>query len=253
MTLSLKLDGEVALVTGASSGIGRFAAGLLARCGAHVALTARRMDRLEALASEIAAEGGKARAFALDVTDTSAIEPVVASIERDLGPISILINNAGIYLLKDALSATADEIDRLHAVNVRGAFLVAQAVGRRMIAAKVAGRIVNLGSIAGLRPMPQLGVYGMSKAAVIHMTKALAREWGRYGINVCAVSPGYFHTEMTENDLRSDAAPKLIERLPRRRIGNVEDLETALLFLVAPGSRLVNGAIVPVDDGLSIA
>ncbi len=253
MSLSLRLDGQTALITGASSGIGSFTARLLARCGARVALVARRLERLERLADAIRSEGGSASAFELDVSDPTAIDPAVERIERELGSISILINNAGTYLLKDALSATAEEIDRLHAVNVRGAFLVAQSVGHRMISAGIAGRIVNLGSIAGLRAMPQLGVYGMSKAAVIHMTKALAREWARHGINVCALSPGYFHTEMTDSDLKSEGAAKLIQRLPRRRIGKVEDLETTLLFLLAPGSALVNGAIVPIDDGLSVA
>jgi hypothetical protein len=252
MSLSLRLDGQTALVTGASSGIGCFAAKLLARCGARVALVARRRERLESLAVEIGAQGGVARGYPLDLSDPAAIDPVIAGIESELGAISVLINSAGVYLLKDALSATAEDLDRLFTVNVRGAFLVAQSVGRRMIAAGIAGRIVNLGSIAALRAMPELGVYGMSKAAVVHMTKALAREWARHGINVCALCPGYFHTEMTDSDLRSEAAAKLIQRLPRRRIGQVEDLETALLFLVAPGSAFVNGAIVSVDDGLSV-
>jgi len=253
MSLSLRLDGQTALVTGASSGIGRFAATLLARCGARVALAARRRELLESLAGQIGEEGGVAHAYQLDVSDPAAIDPVIAKIEDELGPVSILINNAGVYVLKDALSTTAEDLDRLFTVNVRGAFLVAQAVGRRMIAAGTGGRIVNLGSIAALRAMPELGVYGMSKAAVVLMTKALAREWARHGINVCAVCPGYFRTEMTESDLKSEGAAKLVQRLPRRRIGEVSDLETALLFLVAPGSAFVNGAIVSVDDGLSAA
>lgn len=251
MTVDLK--GQVALITGASSGIGAFVAQLLARSGARVALAARRLDRLQSLAEQIRKSGGTALPVHLDVSDSAAIEPAVAQVEKALGPISILINNAGAYLLKDALSATAEEIDRLHAVNVRGAFLVAQSVGRRMIAAKVPGRIVNLASIAAARPMPLLGVYGMSKAAVAHMTRSLAREWGRYGINVCALGPGYFRTEMTEEDLKSESAAKLIQRLPRRRVGEVEDLASTVLFLVAPGSSFVNGAIIPVDDGLSVA
>jgi len=253
MSLSLRLDGQTALVTGASSGIGRFAATLLARCGARVALAARRRELLESLAGQIGEEGGVAHAYQLDVSDPAAIDPVIAKIEDELGPVSILINNAGVYVLKDALSTTAEDLDRLFTVNVRGAFLVAQSVGRRMIAAGTGGRIVNLGSIAALRAMPELGVYGMSKAAVVLMTKALAREWARHGINVCAVCPGYFRTEMTESDLKSEGAAKLVQRLPRRRIDEVSDLETALLFLVAPGSAFVNGAIVSVDDGLSAA
>jgi NAD(P)-dependent dehydrogenase (short-subunit alcohol dehydrogenase family) len=251
--MTVNLDGQVALVTGGSSGIGAFVAQLLASSGARVAVAARRLDRLEAVADRIRQSGGVALPVQLDVSNPAAIEPAVAAVEKALGPISILINNAGIYLLKDALSATAEELDELHAVNVRGSFLVAQAVGRRMIASKTQGRIVNLASIAAARPMPMLGVYGMSKAAVAHMTRFLAREWGRYGINVCALGPGYFRTEMTENDLKSDTAAKLIERLPRRRIGEVADLATTVLFLVSPGSSFVNGAIIPVDDGLSVA
>ena len=251
--MTVKLDGQVALVTGGSSGIGASVAQLLASSGARVAIAARRLDRLQAVADRIRQSGGTALPVQLDVSNPAAIEPAVAAVEKALGPISILINNAGIYLLKDALSATAEELDQLHAVNVRGSFLVAQAVGRRMIASKIQGRIVNLASIAAFRPMPMLGVYGMSKAAVVHMTRFLAREWGRYGINVCALGPGYFRTEMTENDLKSDAAAKLIERLPRRRIGEVSDLATTVLFLVSPGSSFVNGAIIPVDDGLTVA
>lgn len=247
------LDGQIALVTGASSGIGRYAARLLARNGARVAVSARREDRLAAVVAEIQAEGGDARWYALDVSRPDQVDGVVDAVWRELGPVSILVNNAGVNLLGDALSVTTDDLDRLYAVNVRGAFAVAQSVGRRMIADKTAGRIVNLGSIAGLRAMPRLGVYGMSKAAVIHMTKVLAREWARHGINVCALCPGYFETEMTAADLTSEAASRLIERLPRRRVGSVEDLEAALFFLVAPGAQFVNGAIIPVDDGLSVA
>jgi NAD(P)-dependent dehydrogenase (short-subunit alcohol dehydrogenase family) len=253
LSMTVKLDGQVALVTGGSSGIGASVAQLLASSGARVAVAARRLDRLEKLADRIRQSGGVALPVQLDVANPAAIEPAVAAVEKALGPISILINNAGIYLLKDALTATAEELDQLHAVNVRGSFLVAQAVGRRMIASKTQGRIVNLASIAAFRPMPMLGVYGMSKAAVVHMTRFLAREWGRYGINVCALGPGYFRTEMTENDLKSDAAAKLIERLPRRRVGEVADLATTVLFLVSPGSGFVNGAVIPVDDGLTVA
>ena len=252
MTPPAILSGQTALVTGASSGIGRFAAGLLARHGARVALLARRRTPLEAAVQEIERCGGTARSYQLDLTRPSDIDSAIGRVWNDLGPISILINNAGIYLLKDALSASAEDLDRLHAVNVRGAFLVAQSVGRRMIEGRVPGRIVNLGSIAGLRPMPALGVYGMSKAAVIHMTKVMAREWGRHDINVCALSPGYIHTAMTSADFESEGGRKLVERLPRRRVGKVEDLAAALLFLVDPTARLINGAVVPVDDGLSI-
>jgi NAD(P)-dependent dehydrogenase (short-subunit alcohol dehydrogenase family) len=253
MSPSPGLRGEIALVTGASSGIGRFAAGSLARAGVRVALVARRPEPLTEAVEEIVRAGGDARSYQLDVSRAGDVDDTVGRIWDDLGPISILVNNAGIYLLKDALSATAEDLDRLHAVNVRGSYLVAQAVGRRMIANRIAGRIVNLGSIAGLRPMPLLGVYGMSKASVIHMTKVLAREWGRHDINVCALSPGYFHTEMTDSDLQGEAGKKLVQWLPRRRIGKVEDLESTLLFLVDPRSRFVNGAIVPVDDGLTVA
>lgn len=249
---SPRLSGQTALVTGASSGIGRFAASLLAQHGARVALLARRREPLEAAVQEIERSGGMARHYQIDLTRSSDIDGTIGRVWDDLGPISILINNAGIYLLKDALSATAEDLDRLHAVNVRGAFLVAQSVGRRMIESGVAGRIVNLGSIAGLRPMPSLGVYGMSKAAIIHMTKVMAREWGRHDINVCALSPGYIHTDMTATDFEGEGGKKVVERLPRRRVGKVEDLAAALLFLVDPTARLINGAVVPVDDGLSI-
>jgi len=248
---SIDLTGKVALVTGASSGLGARFARVLAGAGATVALAARRRDRLAALADEIRASGGRAEGFALDVTRVEGIRGAVAAIESSLGPVDILVNNSGIAATKRLHEVEEAQYDQIMATNLKGAFFVAQAVGRRMLALGIKGRIINVASTAGLRALPQIGIYAMSKAGLIHMTKAMAIEWGRAEINVNAICPGYIATEINLDYWSTDGGKRLIGMLPRRRVGKPEDLDGLILLLSAEESRFINGAIIAADDGLA--
>jgi NAD(P)-dependent dehydrogenase (short-subunit alcohol dehydrogenase family) len=249
--MELRLDGKTALVTGASSGLGWRFATTLAAAGARVALAARRTERLEVLKAEIERAGGRAHALAMDVTDVASVRVGVAAVEAALGPLDILVNNSGVSVTRRAGEVEEADYDFVMDTNARGAFFVAQAAGRAMIAAKRPGRIVNIASAAGLRVLGQLSVYCMSKAAVIHMTRALALEWGRYGINVNALCPGYIETEINRDYWQTDGGRKLVAMLPRRRVGKPEDLDGLLLLLASERSGFVNGAVIAADDGLS--
>jgi NAD(P)-dependent dehydrogenase (short-subunit alcohol dehydrogenase family) len=195
MSYDIDLSGRVAFVTGASSGLGAQFARTLARAGAGVVLAARRLERLKTLRAEIEAAGGDAHVVELDVTDPDSIKAAVAHAETEMGTIDILVNNSGVSTTQKLIDVTPDDFDYVMQTNTRGAFFVAQEVGKRMIARSrgaapgtfTGGRIVNIASMAGLRVLGQIGVYCMSKAAVIHMTRAMALEWGRYDINVNAI------------------------------------------------------------------
>jgi NAD(P)-dependent dehydrogenase (short-subunit alcohol dehydrogenase family) len=181
----------------------------------------------------------------------------VNHIETEVGPIDILVNNSGVSTTQRLTEVTAVDFDFVFNTNTRGAFFVAQEVAKRMIArSKQAqdfrARIINVASVAGLRAVAQIGVYCMSKAAVVQMTRAQALEWGRYGINVNALCPGYIRTEINEEYWDTDGGRKLIQVLPRRRVGLPEDLDTALLMLAADESQFINGAVLSADDGLSV-
>ena len=242
------LDGRVAFVTGATSGLGRRFAIVLAQAGARVVISGRRQDRLAALAAEIAADGGEAFPIALDVTDGAAVAAAVAEAEERAGPIWLLVNNSGVSVQGAAEKMTAADYDFVMDTNVKGAFLMAQAVGRAMIPRK-AGRIVNVASILGLRVLGHLSLYAMSKAAIVQMTKSLALEWARHDINVNAICPGYIETEMNADYFRSEPGQAFMRRFPRRRIGDPSDLDGMLLTLADPASRFVTGAVIAVDDG----
>ena len=192
MSYSIDLSGRVALVTGASSGLGAQFARTLAGAGAAVVLAGRRVERLKDLCAEIEADGGDAHVVKLDVTDLASIRAAVAHAETEVGTLDILVNNSGVSTSQRLVDVTAEDWDFVINTNQRGAFFVAQEVGKRMLArAKgsapgtfTGGRIVNIASMAGLRVLSQIGIYAMSKAAVVHMTRAMALEWGKYGINV---------------------------------------------------------------------
>ena len=260
MSYQIDLSGRVALVTGASGGLGAQFARVLAKAGAGVALAGRRMEKLKGLRAEIEAEGGDAHVVALDVTDHDSIRSAVAHTETEMGTIDILVNNSGVATTQPLIEVEPDDFDYVFDVNARGAFFVAQEVGKRMIArAKGAapgtftgGRIVNIASMAGLRVMPKIGVYAMSKAAVVQMTKAMALEWGRYGINVSAICPGYIDTEMNHMQWETEQGKKLISMLPRRRVGNPADLDVVLMMLCANESHFINGAVIQADDGYAL-
>jgi NAD(P)-dependent dehydrogenase (short-subunit alcohol dehydrogenase family) len=247
------LENKVALVTGASSGLGRQFALTLARAGAKVALAARRAERLEDLAEEIAGFDGRAMPVSCDVTDLASITHAVDTAEKELGPISILINNSGVGLTKKIVDCEEGDYDFVMDTNLKGAFFVAREVGARMIRHDIPGRIVNIASVGGQRILNQLSIYCMSKAAVIHMTKAMAVEWGRYNINVNAICPGYIETEINRDHWQTEGGQKLIKMLPRRRVGEPQDLDGTLMLLVSDQSRFINGSVITVDDGLSAA
>ena len=260
MSYCIDLSGRVALVTGASSGLGAQFARTLSQAGAAVVLAGRRIERLKTLRAEIEGAGGDAHVVGLDVTDHASIRSAVAHAETEVGALDILVNNAGVSLTRRLVDVTPEDYDGLMDTNARGAFFVAQEVGKRMIArAKGAapgtwtgGRIVNIASVAGLKALSQIGVYAMSKAAVVHMTRAMALEWGRHGINVNAICPGYIDTEINHHQWGTEAGRKLVEMLPRKRVGRPQDLDTALLMLCAGESGFVNGAVLQVDDGFGV-
>ena len=260
MAYQIDLSGRVAMVTGASSGLGEQFARALSRAGAGVVLAARRLERLKTLRAELEAEGGDAHVVELDVTDPDSIRAAVAHAETEMGTIDILVNNSGISNTQKLVDVTPEDYDDIMGVNTRGAFFVAQEVGKRMIARSrgaapgtfTGGRIVNVASMAGLRPLSQIGVYAMSKAAVIHMTRAMALEWGRFGINVNAMCPGYIDTEINHHHWQTEAGQKLVHMLPRKRVGKPQDLDAVLMMLCAYESHFVNGAVIAADDGFGI-
>jgi NAD(P)-dependent dehydrogenase (short-subunit alcohol dehydrogenase family) len=260
MSYNIDLSGRVALVTGASSGLGTQFAKTLAQAGAAVVLAGRRMERLKTLRAEIEAAGGDAHVVSLDVTDHASIKAAVAHAETEMGTIDILVNNSGVGLTQKITEVSPADYDHVMDTNTKGAFFVAQEVGKRMIGrAKgsapgtfTGGRIVNIASVAGLRTVGKLSVYCMSKAAVIHMTRAMAGEWGHYGINVNAICPGYIDTEINHDQWATEQGQKLISTLPRKRVGQPRDLDAVLMMLCANESHFVNGAVIQADDGYAI-
>ena len=261
MSTSLDLTGKVALVTGASSGLGARFARVLAAHGAQVVLASRRVERLKELRAEIESEGGAAHVGALVVTDVESIRTAVAQAEAEAGPFDVLVNNSGVSTTQRLVDVRPQDYDFVFNTNTRGAFFVAQEVGRRMIArARSApadaqprqARIVNIASMAGLRVLAQIGVYCMSKAAVVQMTKAMALEWGRFGINVNAICPGYIVTEINEKHWETEAGARLVQMLPRKRLGKPEDLDGLLLLLAHDQSHFINGAVIAADDGFGV-
>lgn len=260
MAYEIELAGRVAFVTGASSGLGAQFAKTLAAAGAGVVLAARRVERLKSLRAEIEAAGGDAHVVGLDVTDPVSIRAAVAHAETEMGAIDILVNNSGVGETQKLTDVTPSDYDHIMGTNTRGAFFVAQEVAKRMIARSkgeapgtyTGGRIVNIASMAGLRVFPQLGVYCMSKAAVVQMTRAMALEWGHHGINVNAICPGYVDTEINHHVWQTEAGHKLVQSLPRKRVGQPQDLDVVLMMLCSNQSHFVNGAIISADDGQAV-
>jgi NAD(P)-dependent dehydrogenase (short-subunit alcohol dehydrogenase family) len=260
MAYSIDLSGRVAMITGASSGLGAQFAKALASAGAGVVLAARRVERLKTLRAEIEAADGDAHVVGLDVTSIESIRAAVAHAETEMGTIDILVNNSGVSTTQKLTDVSAEDYDYVMNTNTRGAFFVAREVAKRMIARSkgaapgtfTGGRIVNIASMAGLRVLSQIGVYAMSKAAVVHMTRAMALEWGRYGINVNAMCPGYIDTEINHHHWQTEAGQKLVQMLPRKRLGKPQDLDSTLLMLCANESHFVNGAVIAADDGFGV-
>ena len=253
MSKRFDLTGKVALVTGASSGLGVHFARTLAAAGASVAIAARRADRLASLQAELQSAGAKAVAVELDVQSGDSITAAFAAVEEALGPIDIVVNNAGISIVKPALEMPVEDWDAVVNTNLRGAWLVAQTAGKRWLMAKRPGVIVNIASILGLRTIGQVAPYNASKAGLIHLTRALAMEWARHDIRVNAICPGYIETEMNGDFWKTPAGQRLIDRIPQRRIGKPEHLDGALLLLASEAGSFMTGSVLTVDGGHTVS
>lgn len=248
--LSNDLSGRVALVTGASSGLGERFARVLAESGAKVGLAARRADRLKALAGEIRAAGGEAICITVDATDADQLISAVDTLEKAFGTVDILVNNAGIPDAQRAHKMEIELIDRVIGVNLRAPYILSCEVARRLIAAQKPGRIVNISSTAHYGYAGQgAALYAITKTAVARMTETLSVEWAKYFINVNAICPGMFKTEMLDGMF--ERMGDLSERVVRKRAGDPAQLDSTLLYLVSPASECVTGAVIRVDDGQS--
>jgi NAD(P)-dependent dehydrogenase (short-subunit alcohol dehydrogenase family) len=248
MSKLFDLSGKVALVTGASSGLGAHFARCLGSAGASVVLAARRAERLASLQAELIQKEIKASTVDLDVQSGKSI----ASALEAAGPLDIVVNNAGISIVKPALEMPEEDWDAVVGTNLRGAWLVAQGAAKRWVAGRRPGCIVNIASILGLRTIGQVAPYNASKAGLIHLTRALAMEWARHDIRVNAICPGYIETEMNGPFWKTPAGQKLIDRVPQRRIGQPEHLDGALLLLASQAGAFMTGSIVTVDGGHTV-
>jgi len=248
----LDLTGKIALVTGASRGLGKHFALALARAGADVAITSRTLASLEETAGTITALGRRALPVALDVRDHASIQSAVAVVHGHFGRIDILINNAGCNIRKPALDVAWEDWNTILDTNLRGPFFVAQAVARHMTAVK-RGRIVNIGSVTSVAGYAGLGPYGASRGGIKQLTMSLAADWGPQGVTVNCLAPGWFKTSqnavMYEN---AEWVRYLSEKIPLRRPGAMEDLTGALLFLSSDASAYVTGQTLLVDGGISV-
>ncbi|MBF6603259.1 MAG: SDR family oxidoreductase [Sphingorhabdus sp.] len=245
---SIDLTGRTAIVTGASSGFGHRFATVLAACGAKVACTARRRDKLDRLVEEITANGGTAQAFDLDVREADQLQAIVPAVAEALGQPDILVNNAGIPDAQRAINMSPDFIDNMIDTNLRSAYILSTEVARPLIEMKKPGRIVNIASTLAFHYDGNgAALYSTTKAALARMTEALAVEWSRYFINVNAIAPGAFSTEMMDGMV--ERMGDISQRFPRKRMCTTDQMDSTLLYLVSPASEAVTGTIIKVDDG----
>lgn len=250
---SFSVAGEVALVTGASSGIGAHFAELLAASGAKVALAARREDRLAELARAIEGRGGECLPLACDVTKQDSVRATIAAAEARLGKLSILVNNAGVVVSKPLFEHTEEDWDYVVDTNLKGAWLAAREFAHHLVGLERPGRIINISSILASRTIGRVPAYCAAKAGLTHLTHVLAMELARYGILVNALAPGYIETDFNREYFQSEAGKRLIGRIPLKRLGQSPDLDGALLFLASPASAYVTGAVLAVDGGHAVA
>ena len=250
---SFGIAGQVALVTGASSGIGRHFAALLAAAGVKVALAARRVERLAELAREIEAAGGQSLPIACDVTRSDDVAAAVAAAENELGPLTLLVNNAGVVVSKPLFEHTEADWDHVIDTNLKGAWLMAREFAQHLVGLKRPGRIINISSVLGFRTIGRVPAYCAAKAGLTHLTQVLAMELARFGILVNALAPGYVETDFNRAFFQTEPGKALISRIPLKRLGQTEDLDGALLFLASPASAYVTGTVISVDGGHGVA
>ncbi len=246
--LAAGLEGRVALVTGASGGLGAHFAGVLARAGARVAVAARRVETCAAVCEAIRAAGGQAQPFAIDVADAGSVRAAFAAVAQRFDRLDVLVNNAGIATTAPALDLSEDDWDRVVDTNLKGAFLCAQAAARLMKDGG-GGTIINVASILASRVAAQVAPYAASKAGLVQLTRALALEWARHGVRVNALLPGYVETDINRGFFASEAGLAMVKRIPQRRIGQPSDLDGPLLLLCSDASRYMTGAEIAVDGG----
>lgn len=237
------------LITGASSGFGAHFARVLASEGAKVALAARRVDALESIATEIRDAGGSAAIVKLDVSDSASIKQAVQTVADAFGRIDVLVNNSGVSIGKPLLEQTEADFDAVIGVNLRGAFLVATEVARRMRADGEGGSIINIESILSFRQAGQIAPYAASKAGLTQLTRSMALELARYKIRVNGIAPGYFATDINQTFFDTEGGAAMIKRMPLRRLGEIEELEGPLLLLASDASSYMSGATIVVDGG----
>ncbi len=249
MTTPFDLSGKIALVTGASGGLGRHFAGVLAGAGARVAVCARRMDKVTETVTGIESAGGRAFGVEMDVTDKGGVTSAFDLVEEQAGPVTVLVNNAGIAASNLALEMSEDDWDRVLDTNLKGAWTVAQEAAKRMAAAETEGVIVNIASVLGLRVGKGVLPYSVSKAGLVQMTKALALDLAPQGIRVNALAPDLVETDLNGDYLESEAGKKQIKRVPHRRAGRMEELDGPLLLLASDASSYMTGSILAVDGG----
>jgi 3-oxoacyl-[acyl-carrier protein] reductase len=240
---------EIILITGASQGLGRQFARVLSAHGAAVALAARQTDKLKSLQDEITAKGGRAVAVQMDVTDMASIGKAFDAAEAALGPISVLVNNAGIAVEKLAIDQTEADWDSVISANLKGAYFAATEIARRMIARGEGGNIINIASVLGFGVTKMVSPYTISKAGIVQATKALALELASSRIRVNAIAPGYIDTDINHTFWETPAGEKLAKRIPQRRVGHESDLDGAILLLASGASRYMTGSTVTVDGG----
>ena len=246
---SVDLSNQVALVTGASSGLGYRFSKVLAKCGAKVALSARRVEKLESLAEEIKSDGGECMVVPIDMVDRDSIRAAVKTVEEKLGTINTLINNAGMVDAQWAIKQSDELIDGVIDTNLVGPYLLSNEVARKLIEKKEPGRMVNISSLAAFNTTPNSAavLYSTTKSAIVRMTEALSVEWAKHHINVNAIAPGMFSSEMLDGML--ERIGDVSQTLPRKRICTPEQMDSTLLFLVSPSSECVTGTCIKIDDG----
>jgi gluconate 5-dehydrogenase len=245
------LSGRVAIVTGTSRGLGQYMARALAKAGADLVLTSRTRESLRAFEAEIKGLGRQALSLELDVRNLESIEQMAAEAEKAFGHLDILVNNAGCNVRKPALDVTWDDWNLILDTNLRGSFFVAKAVARRMIA-RGYGRIINIGSVTSVAGYAGLGPYGASRGGIRQLTMSLADDWGRHGVTVNCLAPGWFRTEQNKVLYENkEWVEYLCDRIPVKRPGRPEDLDAAVVFLASEASRYVTGQTLLVDGGIS--